>query len=152
MARDVVELIKQDHRELERIFKKLRSGDGDRVLLFHQLAAILTAHSRAEEAEVYPEIGDADEAAHAREEHAEADDLLAKLKATDPHSDEFGELLGKLIDGVSHHIEEEESSALPALRSHVSAARLAELADAFTNRRGEELQHGPSPGRWAAPS
>lgn len=148
MAEDVVDLIKQDHREMERMFQKLRSGDGDRALLFQQLAAVLTAHSRAEEAEVYPEIAgaaDADTVTHAREEHAEADELLTRLKSMDPHSAEFDELLGELIDGVSHHIAEEESTALPSLRSGASAARLAELAEAFIARRGAELAHGPSP-------
>lgn len=51
----------------------------------------------------------------------------------------------KLIDGVNHHIEEEESTALPALKAGVDAQRLAELAEAFTTRRGAELEKGPSP-------
>jgi hemerythrin superfamily protein len=116
--------------------------------LFQQMAGVLTAHSRAEEAEVYPAVADAsdpEEVKHAREEHAEADDLLASLKGMDPESPEFMEKLSKLIEGVSHHIEEEESTALPALRSGVDAARLAQLAEAFTARRGAELEAGPSP-------
>jgi hemerythrin-like domain-containing protein len=148
MARDVVALIEQDHRDMEQLFNRLRTRQGDRALLFQQMAAMLTAHSRAEEAEVYPAIakaGDTDEVGHAREEHAEADDLLASLKTMDPESAEFDETLQKLIDGVSHHIEEEESTALPALRAAVSAQQLAELAEAFTARRGAELQSGPSP-------
>jgi hemerythrin-like domain-containing protein len=148
MARDVVALIEQDHRDMEQMFERLRSRQGDRALLFQQLAAMLTAHSRAEEAEVYPAIassGESDEVSHAREEHAEADDLLAGLKTMDPESTEFDETLEKLIEGVSHHIEEEESTALPALRKAVSSQRLDQLAEAFTARRGAELQSGPSP-------
>jgi hemerythrin-like domain-containing protein len=144
---DVVALIVQDHRDMQRMFNRLRSGDGDRALLFEQMAAVLTAHSRAEEAEVYPEIakaGDADEVKHAREEHAEADEMLAALKEMPPDSAEFEAHLNKLIDAVNHHIDEEESTALPALRS-VDAGRLAELAEAFTVRRGAELRSGPSP-------
>lgn len=148
MSKDVVDLIVQDHRDMQQMFDRLRSGDGDRALLFEQMAAVLTAHSRAEEAEVYPAIekaGDSDDVTHARQEHAEADDLLATLKTLDPDSTEFGEKLTKLIDAVSHHIEEEESSALPALREAVGTDRLAELAEAFAARRGEELRTGPSP-------
>ncbi len=148
MSKDVVDLIVQDHRDMQRMFDRLRSGDGDRALLFEQMAAVLTAHSRAEEAEVYPALekaGESDDVTHARQEHAEADDLLATLKKLDPDSTEFGEKLTKLIDAVSHHIEEEESGALPALREAVGTDRLAELAEAFAARRGEELRTGPSP-------
>ena len=148
MARDVVDLIIQDHRDMQEMFAKLRNGGGDPLRVFQQMAAILTAHSRAEESEVYPAIaraGDKDEVTHAREEHAEADELVAKLKRLDPESAEFLEVLGKLIEGVQHHIEEEESTALPALRSGLGPDRLAELADRFLARRGEELETGPSP-------
>ncbi|HZN72298.1 MAG TPA: hemerythrin domain-containing protein [Micromonosporaceae bacterium] len=148
IEKDVVDLIMQDHRDLQQIFARLRTGDGDPALLFPEMAALLTAHSRAEEAEVYPAVakaGDAEEVKHAREEHAEADDLLSKLKKLAPDSAEFANLLNKLMDAVDHHIEEEESAALPALRTGVDATRMAQLAEAFTNRRGEELESGPSP-------
>src|SRR5687767_10151118 len=92
VMKDVVELIEQDHRDMEQMFARLQAGDGDRAILFQQMAAMLTAHSRAEEAEVYPAIagaGDEEEVQHAREEHAEADELLAKLKEADPGTPEF---------------------------------------------------------------
>jgi hemerythrin-like domain-containing protein len=145
---DVVDLIINDHRDMQEMFRRLLNGDGDRALLFQQMAGVLTAHSRAEEAEVYPAIadaGDPDEVKHAREEHAEADHMLAALKTLEPDSPEFMDKLTKLVDAVSHHIEEEESTALPALRAGLDERRLAELADAFTNRRGAELEAGPSP-------
>ncbi len=146
MKRDAITLIMQDHREFERLFQLLRERKGDRELYFQQLAAILTAHSRAEEAEVYPMLakaGEKDEAKHSREEHAEADDLVAKLKRLDADSAEFDQTLMKLIAGVQHHIEEEESQALPALRQGLSETQLMELGEAFALRRGTELEHGP---------
>src|SRR5688500_10778395 len=81
---DVITLIEQDHRAMEELFERLQSGSADRGLLFQQMAAMLAAHSRAEEAEVYPEIaraaGEEQEIDHAREEHAQADELVAQLK------------------------------------------------------------------------
>jgi hypothetical protein len=112
------------------------------------MAAVLTAHSRAEEAEVYPAIAktaDPEQVHHAREEHAEADEILTKLKTSDPDSTEFDELLAKLVEGVQHHIEEEETTTLPALRSGADPRRLDQLAEAFLARRGAELATGPSP-------
>ncbi|MGW4110824.1 hemerythrin domain-containing protein [Actinosynnema sp. NPDC004786] len=51
---DVVDLIMQDHREVERLFAELKDHPEKRPLLVPVLTAVLTAHSRAEEAEVYP--------------------------------------------------------------------------------------------------
>ena len=51
---DVVDLIMQDHREVERIFEELKSSPEKRKGLTPVLVTLLTAHSRAEESEVYP--------------------------------------------------------------------------------------------------
>lgn len=112
------------------------------------MAAVLTEHSRAEEAEVYPAIaqsGEQDEIEHAREEHAQADELIAQLRTMDPESVEFSEGLARLIDAVTEHVTEEEATTLPALRDSVDGNRLDQLAVAFLARRGQELENGPSP-------
>jgi hypothetical protein len=49
---DVVEMIMQDHREVERMFAELKSSPEKRAALVPVLITLLTAHSRAEEAEV----------------------------------------------------------------------------------------------------
>ena len=56
-AADVVELIKNDHREVERLFDLLKKQPAARGLNFPVLCALLIAHSRAEEVEVYPVEG-----------------------------------------------------------------------------------------------
>lgn len=53
-CRNVVELIKSDHREVERLFDLLQKQPETRSLNFPVLCSLLIAHSRAEEAEVYP--------------------------------------------------------------------------------------------------
>jgi hemerythrin superfamily protein len=143
---DVVELIMNDHREVERLFEQLRSGTA-RAQTVPVLVTLLTAHSRAEEAEVYPvardEAGAADEVAHSQEEHAQAEELLTRLAACDPESPEFDEVLQEVIDAVTHHVEEEESSVLPAMRSNLDEARRDELAQAFLDSRAEHLGEEP---------
>ncbi len=88
MSADVVDLIMQDHREVERLFDELKDSPEKRPNLLPVLTTLLTAHSRAEEAEVYPvaaeEAGEKEEVSHSQQEHIEADQLLAKLAATDP--------------------------------------------------------------------
>ena len=54
MAGEVVDLIMQDHREVERLFDELKDNPDKRPNLLPVLTTLLTAHSRAEEAEVYP--------------------------------------------------------------------------------------------------
>lgn len=43
------------------------------------------------------------------------------------------------MSAVSHHVQEEESEILPALRQKVPAERLAELGELFESRRRSEL-------------
>jgi hemerythrin superfamily protein len=144
---DVVELIMQDHREVERLFEELRTQPDKRALSVPVLVGLLTAHSRAEEAEVYPvardEAGAAELVAHSQQEHAEADELLKQLEAADPASADFEQLLEKVVEAVTHHVEEEESNVLPAMREGLDASRLDELAQAFVSSREEHLGERP---------
>ncbi|GAA0322816.1 hemerythrin domain-containing protein [Actinoallomurus spadix] len=140
---DVVELIMQDHRTLEKLFDELQQDTARRPELLEKVAALLTAHSRAEEERVYPavakEAGERDEAHHGTEEHHEAEEMLEELRGMSPKGKEFEAKLKEFVDAVKHHVEEEESDILPALRDAVSAERLKELGTAFAERRREEL-------------
>jgi hemerythrin superfamily protein len=145
---DVVDLIMADHREVERLFEILKSKPDQRATAFPTLSALLIAHSRAEEAEVYPaardEAGEKDDVAHSQEEHAEAEELLLKVGKLDPMSEEYESALQELVDAVTHHVEEEESKVLPGMRQNLDDSRRQELADAFAASRAEHL--GDKPG------
>jgi hemerythrin superfamily protein len=144
---DVVELIMDDHREVERLFDELKNHPQKRPLLTPVLCALLVAHSRAEEEQVYPvakdEAGETDEVAHSQHEHAEAEELLAKLAKADPTSTSYDELLAKVVEAVTHHVQEEESTVLPGMRSRLDEGRRAELAEAFAASRAQHLGERP---------
>ncbi len=148
MPQDVVDLIMADHREVERIFDAMREDPDSRPLLLPTVTTLLIAHSRAEEAEVYPaarnEAGEADEVAHSQEEHAAAEELLVQLKNMSHTSTDFDSTLEDLIEAILHHVEEEEESVLPGLRTSLSPERLAELAEAFIEARADHM--GDQPG------
>jgi hemerythrin superfamily protein len=147
MDSNVVDLIMNDHRELERIFQQLQTQPDQRPTLVPVMVALLTAHSRAEEAEVYPaasEAGIADDVEHSQKEHLEADQLAADVAAADPGAPDFGEKLQKLIDAVKHHVEEEESTVLPGMRENLPADRLGELGEAFLASREQHLGEMPA--------
>jgi len=146
MDSNVVDLIMNDHRELERIFDQLMTQPDKRPSLVPVMIALLTAHSRAEEAEVYPAAADAGgskDVEHSQKEHLEADQLAAAVAEADHDAPAFPEVLQKLIDAVKHHVEEEESTVLPGMREHLDAARLDELGEAFLRSRAEHLGDMP---------
>ncbi len=143
---DVVDLITQDHRELQRMFEELRSDPSKRKALGPVMSTLLFAHSRAEESEVYPRAkaaGGEDDVEHSQEEHLAADQLAERLSGMDPESDEFGEVLEELIEAVTHHLEEEEEDVLPHLRERLSETELTELGERFLAARAEHLGDQP---------
>lgn len=144
---DVVDLIMQDHREVERLFDELKTHPEKRAGLLPVLTTLLSAHSRAEEAEVYPaardEAGEGDDVAHSQQEHVEADELLAELAATDPAGSDFDRVLEQVVQAITHHVEEEETKVLPGLRDQLTTERLAELAEAFSTSRKAHLGEQP---------
>jgi len=144
---DVVDLIMQDHREVERLFNELQTRPEKRPNLVPVLTTLLVAHSRAEEAEVYPaartEADEVEEVAHSQEEHAEAEQLLERLAKTDPNSPEFEKLLAQAMEAINHHVHEEESVVLPGLKERLSDQRRAELGEAFAQSRRQHLGQQP---------
>lgn len=143
---DVVDLIMQDHREVERLFGELKAHPEKRPNLLPVLTTLLFAHSRAEEAEVYPaaaEAGGSEDVAHSQAEHIEADQLLEQLAKTDPSGADFDGTLQKLVDAVSHHVEEEESTVLPGMRTNIGPDQLQALGKAFATAREQHLGEQP---------
>jgi hemerythrin superfamily protein len=145
MASDAITLIMNDHRLMEQLFERLKSGEGDRRVLLAETAAHLAAHSHAEEEKVYPvlaetvpaEFGDVEQAI---QEHHEADVLLHRLQSMDADDPAFTVVLEKFIGTVLHHVEQEESELLPALREAVDRRTLEELGAAFAEVRAHELE------------
>ena len=140
---DVVDLIMSDHREVERVFGLLQSKPDLRPTLVPVLTALLAAHSRAEESEVYPvardEAGEAEQVKDSQQEHLVADQVLERLSRMDPTSPDFDSTLGELVKAITHHVQEEESQVLPGLRERLDAGRLNQLGVAFAQARAEHL-------------
>ena len=112
-AQDILE----QHRQIEALFQKARiaSGLGAQEAV-EELAILLSAHSMAEEAVVYPEISDHSGKAHASmayEEHAMAKVQLAALQKLDPDTKEWHEKLDHVESAVQQHVYQEEGSWLP---------------------------------------
>jgi hemerythrin superfamily protein len=147
MSNDVVELILNDHRELEKLFDTLLNEPDKRATLVPVMTTLLTAHSRAEESEVYPAAaaaGGSEDVEHSQKEHLEADQLAQKVAEADPNSADFAALLKDLIDAVKHHVNEEEETVLPGMRVHIDESRRVELGQAFLAARAQHLGEQPA--------
>jgi hemerythrin superfamily protein len=143
---DVVDLITQDHRELERMFDVLQKEPDKRAAMTPVMTTLLFAHSRAEESEVYPRAraaGVEEDVEHSQKEHLVADQLAEKLVGCDPDAPEYGEALDKLVEAVKHHLEEEEETLLPDMRSRMSQDDLESLGERFLAAREEGLGSQP---------
>jgi hemerythrin superfamily protein len=132
---DVITLIEQDHREVERVFGELQSGRRDRRALLTELETLLLPHTEAEEQAVYPTMERADlesfDRAEADGEHAEAAQLLERLKTEADGDTSFRSTLSELVEAVQHHIEEEEQEMLPELRQQTDEETLSRLGARF---------------------
>ncbi|MEV0645633.1 hemerythrin domain-containing protein [Phytomonospora sp. NPDC050363] len=144
---DAVTAIMNDHRVMERLFAALRVVDGDPREVLAEIKARLLAHSVAEEEHVYPALvkedpGEAEQVHHGVDEHREAEEKLAAAEAA-IGTPAFADACKEFIHAVTHHVEEEETEILPALREETPAAKLDELGAAFEERRLSELAGTP---------
>ena len=136
--RDVIEILEQDHREVEQMFQELESLRGAstdeakqrRKDLADQVTIELVRHSVAEEVLVYPNVEDKvgkDEVEHAREEHAEAEETLARLEKLDADDPRFDDELATLMREIREHIAEEEGQMFAHMRQVIDQDELRKL-------------------------
>jgi hemerythrin superfamily protein len=139
--RDVIEVLEHDHREVEQMFQELESLRGAstdearqrRKELTDQVTIELVRHSVAEEVLVYPEVDakiSKDEAEHAREEHAEAEETLHRLEKLDADDPAFDDELATLMQEIRHHIEDEEGQMFAHMRQVIDEDELRKLGGA----------------------
>ena len=87
--------------------------------LADQVTIELVRHSVAEEVLVYPQVEkkvSAEEAEHAREEHAEAEETLQRLEKLDADDPAFDDELATLMGEIRHHIADEEGEMFAHMR------------------------------------
>jgi hemerythrin-like domain-containing protein len=136
--RDVIEVLEHDHREVEQMFAELESLRGGsteeakarRKDVTEQVTIELVRHSVAEEVLVYPVVDrkvSAEEAEHAREEHAEAEETLQRLEKLDADDPAFDDELATLMAEIRHHIEDEEGEMFAHMRQVIDPDELRKL-------------------------
>jgi iron-sulfur cluster repair protein YtfE (RIC family) len=139
---NIVEHLKEDHREAEELIERLEGMDADLddeeagidqmpPALFTQLKNALMLHTQVEEQILYPAMQKFDETAdripEAIEEHQQVDQILEEMAMLSATDDEFQEKLEELKENLAHHIEEEENELFPKAEELCGQKRLEEM-------------------------
>lgn len=135
---DAIELLKQDHKKVEKIFADMDKKDA-RAKLFPELDRELSVHAEIEEKIFYPASKEAeptrDLVLESIEEHKQIKMVLADLEQADKSTDVWAAALKVLKEDVMHHVGEEEDELFPKVRKVLSKQQLEDLG-----RRMEELK------------
>lgn len=142
----------QDHARINRAFDAYSKAPTN--LQSALLAcAELEVHLTIEEELVYPILRDeidADAADHAEDEHAEVKELIAAVQDLEPGDEDLPVLMEQLMRLVADHVEEEETTVIPRLQSHL-LSRVWDIGREAFALRQELLGEGDRPGNEAKP-
>ena len=153
---DAITLLKNDHREVEKLFKAFeKAGDNATATKKKTVAKIIEAlsvHAAIEETIFYPavrnEIEDTEsEVLEALEEHHIVKWVLSELDGMEPSDERYDAKVTVLMENVRHHVEEEEQDLFPDVRATLGRKRLGEIGDAMekAKRTAPKRPHPRSP-------
>lgn len=117
--KDVIQLLKADHRKVESLFSEYEKTKDDRPAkrkILKKIIGELEVHATVEEELVYPEAkAEAHVVLEANEEHHMVKVLIAELKAVRSMNETVDAKVKVLKEMVQHHVKEEEHVLLPSL-------------------------------------
>lgn len=138
------------HRLVEEAFDAVKAAPDapSRRLAQKRLASLLTGHSMAEEAVIYPAMALGTQKAHATiafTEQSGAKVNLAALEEMDPMTEDYLDKLAHVRNAVAHHVYEEEKNWFPELAKDADPKAQLRLA----SRYAEEFERyiGPDGAR-----
>lgn len=148
MSTDAIVLLKDDHREIRKLFRRFGAA-GERAHktkgeLMDQILEALTVHTYIENEVMYPETRRLaphleEDVLESYEEHHVADLLCMELATMSPEDERFTAKATVLIENVEHHMEEEEQDWFPRVREALGRKQLQELGA----RMIELKEHAP---------
>ena len=136
MSTDAIVLLKNDHKEIRRLFRDFRkageNAHATKGKLVDRIIELLTVHTYIENEVMYPRVRALlpeveDDVLESYEEHHVADVLVMELSTMKPDDERFTAKTTVLIENVEHHIEEEEEDWFPKVREGLGRKVLQEL-------------------------
>ena len=145
MSSDAIVILRDDHKEIRKLFRDFRS-QGDNAVktkgkIVDKIIEALTVHTYTEIRKRVPDLED--DILESYEEHHVADVLVVELAALSPDNERFDAKTTVLIENVEHHIEEEEDEWFPKVREALSRKELREIGEEMLRRR-EKAPRRPS--------
>ena len=160
---DWLSLVLEHHRQIEGAFAGVKAATdaASRIGAQKRLALLLTGHSIAEEAVIYPALVSANEEAHSTKAYTEqsaAKVQMGLLENLDPMSQEYLDKLEHIRGAVAHHVYEEEGSWFLDLKTKLSPADQTKITFRYQQefsrytRAGEDetSDERPSATSWQA--
>jgi uncharacterized membrane protein len=138
-------MIKEDHRKVEQLYRRyqgLSGQTGERRALAEQICHELEVHAKLEEGIFYPAVqaklgGEGSNLVkEAISEHNEMKRMIGQVRAAGNGAGALDTSMQKLMQGVQHHVSEEESHMLPKAEQHM-AGELPALGDQMQKRKQE---------------
>ena len=151
MAKNAIQMLKEDHRKVKELLGQLAEttarAEKTRRQLLEKIEMELAVHSRIEEEIFYPAFKEAGTSEHSKiyfealEEHRAADEMvLPDLKKTEPKSEKFSGRAKVLKELVEHHADEEEKEMFKLAKQSMSNDELVELGERMAARKLELQQ------------
>lgn len=140
---DPIEMLQEDHRRVEQLFEQY--ADGQDPVIAEQICMELTVHTTLEEQDVYPILkndvpGGQELEQEAEEEHAEVKELIQQVMQKGFDDPSVPELMLQIEEGVTHHVEEEESEVFPKMREALDEQTLQQLGEQATRTKQQLMQ------------
>ena len=152
MSTDAIVILRDDHKEIRKVFKEFQKADGDagttRRLLVDRIIELLTVHTYIENEVMYPRVRDLlpdleDDILESYEEHHVADVLVMELASMNADDERFNAKTNVLIENVTHHMKEEEEDWFPKVRAGLGRKELQELGQELLDAK-KKAPHRPS--------
>jgi len=147
---NALELLKQQHEEVSKLFKQFEKleegGIAERRELFVMIADRLSAHATIEERFFYPSIKTEkteDLVREAVEEHLAVKRIIADLLDMEPADENYGAKMKVLQENVEHHVEEEEKELFKLVRKVLDEDQLLALGVQMMTEYEELMQSEP---------
>ena len=155
MSSDAIVLLKEDHKEIKKVFREFEKAGDDATKrkgeLVKRIVELLTVHTYVENEVMYPEVRRLlpdleDDILESYEEHHVADVLVMELHQMTPKDERFEAKTTVLIENVTHHMDEEEQDWFPKVRDGLGRKQLQDLGAQMEAARTKAPRRPSQPG------
>jgi hemerythrin superfamily protein len=155
MSTDAIVLLKEDHKEIRRLFREFqqagKNATAKKGKLVNRILEELTVHTYIENEGMYPTVRKLvpdleEDVLESYEEHHVADVLCMELAAMSPDDEHFDAKTTVLIENVTHHIEEEEQDWFPKVRAALGRKQLQDIGAHMLELREKAPRKPAQPG------